>query len=919
MSKKNKRVSKYLFLLILLISNLLYGQFLNPSIKNYSINDYGADNQNWGVDVDGNGVVYVANNKGLLRYNGQKWNLFSLPNNTIVRSVLCHKNKIYTGSYEEFGFWEKDQFGNFKYTSLTSLFLKNFKFTNDEIWQIIPYNEKIIFRSFSRLFVFNGQSIQLVEDSENILDVVVYKDKLLVNSLLRGLMILDENILKKHTLSKKYQNIKNTAVFNGLLFIYDKKYGSVLIDNNKEKNLSKGLNNLLKEFVLNKVSFISKNILLLGTVKNGTIIYQINNANTKIINKFSGLQNNTVLGQKVKENSIWLSLDNGISRLNIKNSNQFYKDFSGKLGAVYDIDFLDDKIYLATNTGLYTFKNNTLKLIKNTEGHIWNLYTHKNQLLCAHNSGIKIFNKQRQVYDNSEMTGVYALKKTPNKTDTFLLGTYVGLSLLKKTKEGKWTANIIKNISFPVNNIKFQSDSIVWLTHPYKGLYQAKIDFKNSRVVDLKSFTNNNNLNDYKTKLYTIKDTVFFYNNNKYFKYSKTSLRFKPHESLNNLKNSDFVTEDKNGMWFINENKEIAFTNNEYKVNYILNSTQIKQRLVSGYEKIIVYNDSIRFLNLNDGFVKFILNKPKDSLKSVAKKTIIDKIYSLEKEYNISNFRVEIPFKESKLLAIELYNPYQYENQIEYTLNGKKSYKGKSNNGKIQLQNIAYGNYNLYLKDVNSFHDTKSLVLEIKVLRPWYLSYGMIIVYIFSLFLLVFVIRVYIRKKFRKEQIKIHKQLILNTQKKIDKIEKENFKNEINSKKRVLATITESIIKKNEIIIILKNELNRIVKNYPDEYISKKLLKVANESISNNRDWKVFEESFNDLHEDFLKKLVCKYPKLTSKDLKLCAYIKTGYTSKEIAPLLGITVRGIEIQRYRLRKKMSLSKDESIFDFLISF
>jgi DNA-binding CsgD family transcriptional regulator len=65
--------------------------------------------------------------------------------------------------------------------------------------------------------------------------------------------------------------------------------------------------------------------------------------------------------------------------------------------------------------------------------------------------------------------------------------------------------------------------------------------------------------------------------------------------------------------------------------------------------------------------------------------------------------------------------------------------------------------------------------------------------------------------------------------------------------------------------------------------------------------------------------LVLEYPKLTSKDLKLCAYIKTGHTSKEIAPLMGISIRGIELHRYRLRKKISLQKDKSIFDFLITF
>jgi DNA-binding CsgD family transcriptional regulator len=520
------------------------------------------------------------------------------------------------------------------------------------------------------------------------------------------------------------------------------------------------------------------------------------------------------------------------------------------------------------------------------------------------------------------MSGVYTLKKIPNKSNQFVLGTYIGLSILKKNTNDKWSASIIKNIAFPVNNIEFESDSIIWLTHPYKGLYRAKIDFKKNSITEINPFTENSNLKDYKTKLYKVNDKLLFYNNNNYFTYSKVSknfLLYKPAKYSDSFKNNDFVTDDNGGNWFVSKNKEIAYIGKDLSINFKLNSTQIKERLVTGFEKIIMHNDSIRFLNLNDGFVKFLFKKPNKDIKNTTITPIIDKIYTQEKELKVDDFKIEVPFKQAKLITIELYSPNRYENEIEFNLNGKNSYIGKSNNGKIQLQNLSYGNHNLNLKSIDSFYDSKTLTLAIRILRPWYLSYWMLVIYLLLFSSILFFVRATIKKKFKIEQIKIHKELVLNTQKKINKIEKENLKTEIKTKKKVLATITESIIKKNEIIIILKNELIRIAKTYPEQYISQKLLKVANDSISNNRDWKVFEESFNDLHEDFLKKLVYQFPKLTSKDLKLCAYIKTGYTSKDIAPLLGITVRGIEIQRYRLRKKMELAKDQSIFDFLISF
>ncbi|HEU0226802.1 MAG TPA: LuxR C-terminal-related transcriptional regulator, partial [Arachidicoccus soli] len=59
------------------------------------------------------------------------------------------------------------------------------------------------------------------------------------------------------------------------------------------------------------------------------------------------------------------------------------------------------------------------------------------------------------------------------------------------------------------------------------------------------------------------------------------------------------------------------------------------------------------------------------------------------------------------------------------------------------------------------------------------------------------------------------------------------------------------------------------------------------------------------------------FPNLTAQDLRLAAYLKMNLTTKEIAPLLNISTRGVEIKRYRLRKKMNLDEHENLSDFMI--
>ena len=97
----------------------------------------------------------------------------------------------------------------------------------------------------------------------------------------------------------------------------------------------------------------------------------------------------------------------------------------------------------------------------------------------------------------------------------------------------------------------------------------------------------------------------------------------------------------------------------------------------------------------------------------------------------------------------------------------------------------------------------------------------------------------------------------------------------------------------------------------------RRIQKVIDEGMNDERDWNVFESSFNEAHENFFKKLKSGHPDLVPNDLKLCAYLRMNMSSKEMASLLNISLRGVEIRRYRLRKKLNLEHDKNLVEFLI--
>ena len=152
-------------------------------------------------------------------------------------------------------------------------------------------------------------------------------------------------------------------------------------------------------------------------------------------------------------------------------------------------------------------------------------------------------------------------------------------------------------------------------------------------------------------------------------------------------------------------------------------------------------------------------------------------------------------------------------------------------------------------------------------------------------------------------------------EKEIVKIKNEQLKEEFKSKSNELAASTLSIIKKNELLVKVKEQL---LASVADKKTIKPIIDVIEKSLKQNDDWEMFKEAFDNADRKFLKNLKKAHPNLSPNDIKLCAYLRLNLSSKEIAPLLNISARSIEIKRYRLRKKMDLSHDDNLVNYILT-
>jgi DNA-binding CsgD family transcriptional regulator len=149
----------------------------------------------------------------------------------------------------------------------------------------------------------------------------------------------------------------------------------------------------------------------------------------------------------------------------------------------------------------------------------------------------------------------------------------------------------------------------------------------------------------------------------------------------------------------------------------------------------------------------------------------------------------------------------------------------------------------------------------------------------------------------------------------------QKLEDEINFKNSELASSGMHLVKKGEMLSKLKAELSHLMKGLDNPQAVtelKKIVRALNEDDNLDKEWENFAKHFDKVHSDFLTQLKETHPAITPNELKLCAYLRMNLTTKEIAQILNISVRGVEIGRYRLRKKLQISPETNLFDYLIN-
>lgn len=903
-------------LLAVFYSPFLVSQVLIPPIQNFPSVQYSAASQNWDIAIDSLGIIYAANNDGLLSYDGMQWELNPLRSGSIIRSVFPYKGRIYTGSYQEFGFWKRDSKGEMIYTSLSPL-IKERKMRNEEIWDIISFKGDIYFRSFAAIYKYDHKKIQVIKDQVSNA-MLEYNGELFIAAGKRGLCRLTgetelqvlpgQDIIGGNT-------IVDMLEFKGELLVGTRN--SIYIYRNGRFSLfdDKKLIEMLERYELNHISKVSENEFVIATVKNGIIHYDSAKRTGRIYNRNSGLQNNTVLAMALRNGKLWLGLDNGIDAISLNSPINFYTDDTGELGAVYDLAFFNSNIYLASNTGVYLLKNDKLQIVEGAEGHTWNLEILGGKLYANHNTGTYQIMGSK-FFPVDERTGSFEIISMPGEySGNFLIGNYTGLSVYNPDND---KIIEIEGVTFPVKKMIPDSDGTIWASHPYEGVYKIALNNELNKEAHVEMMGDTTNERFFKADVFKLNNQISVLQDNEWYKYNSFLDSLVPFQELQNYKNHRLLLEDRNGYWFNNIlDNSIVFTDfKEVQMN--LAFRELNNRLVKGNENLIKIDDSLYFVTLNDGFgrinfPKLLRTKGEEQISN----PIIMELRDISEAYDIKTLPA-IPFRQGREISFRIGLPDSDATNLYYQLKGAGNMRGKVENGQINFQNLSDGWYRLNLFAMNTQGNrSNESHFDFEILPPWYLSNLMKFVYILILMAVVGFIYWLNRLKLKKHRFLLEQKFKKEHQERLNKIEKERLLHEINSKRKELANSTLISAKKNEVLMEIQGELSKDKEKFSNQFRLKHIMNKINNAIKSKDEWKVYETNFNELHEDFFKELLTNYPKLSNKDLKLCSYLKMNLSSKEIAPLMGISVRGVEVHRYRLRKKMDLDSKENLTNFMI--
>ena len=935
-----------------------------PDVVNYTKQHYGGGLQNWDVQQDKNGIMYFANNEGLLTFDGKYWHVYPLPNKTIVRSVFIAKNGyIYVGGQDELGYFTPNTNGILTYHSLVYLLPANCKSLAD-IWDIVAYDNDLFFRANNKILQLTNQSFTNYDAPSEWSYLGVCNNKLYAHDYKAGILEFTNKIWKTITVPQTFAiNGPVTGIFSiGIdsTFITTIKDGIYILTKNA---LTRFKSNANQNFITNRIyaaTPIDEHWFAIATSNNGIYIVDVQGNVVQSFSANEGLQNNNVLSIYLDaQHNLWLGLDNGIDVIAYNSAIKKIKPL-GLEGSGYAAIINNNQLYTGTPNGLYcvplqpmadlSFSKGNFMPIANANGQVWSLTEINNQLLMGHHEGaFAIQNNVAALINTKKGYWNFIASSNIYPTPQLIAGNYNGLQYFNYVNQQFTASTTVPGFDESSRFVVIDKENNTWVSHPYHGIYCITPNANGSFTSH--TYTQKDGLpSTLANYVYKIKNEVVIATEKGIYSFNTTKKIFEPNETYTNILGTQsirYLKEDTEGnVWFIHEKMLgiIDFTNKQPSIMYI---PELSGKLLSGFECVYPYNQYNIFLGSEKGFFHINYAKYKKTLPNLQLQIrsvhIINEKDSLlfggyytpvnETQSQINDNNIHYRFTTVRFQYSAAVFGTQGNVEYSYRLKGLNEYWSEwTDRTEKEFTNLPTGNFIFEVKVRNNLGNESAVVsYSFTILPPWYKTIWATIGYLVLFGVGMFSLFKWQQQKFNTQQLKyeaeqkqlqyIHELELSKTESELITVNNAKLEADLNFKNSELASAAMHLVKKGELLAKLKAELTHIMKGLDNTTAVaeiKKMIKALSEDDNMDKEWDNFSKHFDKVHSDFLIALKELHPTITPNELKLSAYLRMNLSTKEIAQLMNISVRGVEISRYRLRKKLSIPTEDSLFDYLIT-
>lgn len=908
-----------------------------PWVRNFQPEVMGAGNQNWSLAQAPSRFIYAGNTEGVLEFDGVRWKLLPLPDKQIVRAVAADdRGNIFCGGFGEFGYWRRDSQGILRYASLSAS-ARSEKAGREEFWHILIAGGEVFFQSFSALYRYDYGTLEELPLPGNVMFMQEIEGKILLPVIGQGIffkapggrfeLLPGSEALGDMIISGM------AALPGGRLLIGTDRKGLYVWSEGRLTTWDTPVAKQLSKSRINKILSLSDGSFAFGTIGEGLYIGDGSGRILYHIHRATGLQNNTVLALfEDRDGNLWAGLDKGMDVLAMNAPLRFSIDRSGNLGAVFTACSFEDKLYLGTNQGLFfRFLNGKATVgeppgwtsVPGIKGQVWELKEVDGQLLCGHNDGSFLIGNGT-IEKISDVTGGWVTRRHPRDNNLWVQGTYTGLIAFRKSNSGRLRfSHRIEGFDEPVSYLAFDSSGQIWAAHPYRGLHRLQLSADMSGIEEVMKIEHTEGLpTDFSLALSEINERLVLHAGERFLQWDGGVGRWSPFEEAYgyrfNGRETALVSDGPDHFFAVYPEKLVWVGPNR--------RTTFNLRLVNDRPNIVALSPDKLLFCLDDGYA--LLGKgsgydvlPERPVPLITELVVFKNGASRAIDFSAlspgENAELSLASRENHLLVHFSLPVFDRKPAFRWRLSGVGN--GWSPWQESGMQEFTYLPVGVYRFEVQSDQSEDIAAITLRIMPRWYQTW-----YSRLLFMLVVMAAgagVLYWHRMRLERR--HRRLMLERERQLhqQRIQERNeqLQEDVLKKAKDLANSTMQLIRKNELLLEIKQRLSDLKRESKDGRHVQQLGRLIELEISSENDWAVFEENFNSVHEAFLRKMRLSFPELTPGDLRLAAYLKMNLSSKEIAPLLGISLRGVENKRYRLRKKMGLPNDENLVEFLLDF